>query len=217
MLCYCRPSGSWVGGSIQLAHVAAAEHHVVGDHRRLQASRHVLDIVPPFPLTHPRQSAHPEVIFKGPSLAIGQMGQFQGPDHVLDDQGGAESGAQAEIKHPSAFVTTQGLHGGIVDDLGGPPKVAFEVVANPAAPEIEGLRQRFAPHDRAGVADRHVIVLPPLGSCLDAVDHLRWGHLRPRREFAHFLLASGQDLDIGATDVDDQDSHAVISGSSGYQ
>ena len=64
----------------------------------------------------PLETALSHVVLVG-ALPVGQVAQLHRLHDPVDDQRGAEPGAESEEEHLAAPVAAQRLHGGIVDDL----------------------------------------------------------------------------------------------------
>jgi hypothetical protein len=62
-------------------------------------------------------------------------------------------------------------------------------------------------HDRARISNRHHVIFPAIGQFLDARNHLPGRQGRPGVNFSFVFFAGGEDLDVGAAHVDDQDIH----------
>ena len=83
--------------------------------------------------------------------------------HAVDDQGGAESGSQAQKQHLATVVTPQGLHGGVVHDFDGTTEGLRKIEPDPATSQVDGFRRRPSAQNRAGVTDRDRIICPIRG------------------------------------------------------
>src|SRR4029078_1426278 len=106
-------------------------------------------------------------------------------------------------KHAPAFVRTEGLHGGVIDDSHGQAEGRGEVEADPAGAEVAGLGARTVVADQAGITDRDGLIFPVLGHLPDELDHLRWNELLAGRSLARLRLSRGKGFEFGAADVDD--------------
>ena len=73
---------------------------------------------------------------------IGQVREFHRLEHAIDDERGAESGAEAEEEHAAALVAAQRLHRRVVDDANGTPERLLEVEADPALAQVPRLASR---------------------------------------------------------------------------
>jgi hypothetical protein len=91
-----------------------------------------------------------------------------------------------------------------------------EVESHPAAAQIVRFGGRVIVHHRARIADRHHVVFPVLRKLLDVPHHLSCRHRRSGIDFPPFALAAGEDLDVGAADVDGQDIHGSACCSIGF-
>src|SRR5262249_8333355 len=91
---------------------------------------------PPLLLPHPFQPADADVVLER-CLPVGQVGEFHRLDHAVHDQRRAETGPQPEEEHPSSLIAAQGLHGGIIDDLGGATERGREIEPDPPRAEVD--------------------------------------------------------------------------------
>ena len=117
---------------LQLLNIASAQNYIVRFKSCDHASHHVLDIAPPLFLAVFFQSSESHVALVR-SLFIRQMTEFHGLDDAIYNKGGTEPGAQAEEQHLAAFVTSQSLHGGVVDDLDRTPECSSKIKTHPAS------------------------------------------------------------------------------------
>ena len=185
--------------------IAAAEDDVIGGERFLQALDDFGDVAAPFFLPEAFEAANAEVVFVGFPFFVEKMREFHGLEKTVDDHRGAEAGAETEEEHVAAFVTAEGLHGGVVDDFHREAEGFGEIEGHPALAEIVGLAEGPLVDDRAWVADGDAIVVPILGDFLDLFHHAAGGHRGAGREAARLFLAGGEHFDVGAADVDHQD------------
>ena len=192
---------------LQLLNIASAQHHVVrfksGDH----ASHHVLDVAPPLFLAVFFQSSEPDVALVR-SLFVRQMTEFHGLDDAIYNEGRTEPRAQAEEQHLAALVTSQSLHGGVVDDLDGTPERSSKIKTDPAPSQIIGFSNRSIVKDSPRIANRDRVIFPRSENPLHTGDHLLWRHLRTRWEFPRGSLPSREDLHVRSADIEHQHSHA---------
>ena len=65
------------------------------------------------------------------SLFVRQMTEFHGLDDAIYNEGRTEPRAQAEEQHLAALVTSQSLHGGVVDDLDRTPERSSKIKTDP--------------------------------------------------------------------------------------
>ena len=56
------------------------------------------------------------MIFDDGSAGVGQIAELEWQDVAIPDQGRAQTGAEPEKKHAAAAITSERLHGGVVDD-----------------------------------------------------------------------------------------------------
>ena len=62
------------------------------------------------------QASLSDVILDGGAITVRQVAQFQRQDVIVPNQSGTKTGPETEKEHPPAFVTAEGLHGGVVND-----------------------------------------------------------------------------------------------------
>src|SRR6266540_4393307 len=190
----------------QVVDVATAEHHVFGQEGRDQARDHVRDILAPFLLAVPLQSATADIVLVG-CFPVGKMAKLHGLDDAVHDQGRTKTGSQTEEEHFSTLVGTQCLHGCIVDNLDRAAECGAIVEADPAPAQIVGLRYRPSMEDRPRIAHRHYVVLPTLSQRLGPADHLFGGERWPGRKLPVILLSGGEYLDVRPAHVDNEHLH----------
>ncbi len=192
---------------LQLFDVASAQYHVGRFESGDQASHHVFDIAPPLFLAVFFQSIESYVGFVR-SLFVRQMTEFHGLDDAIYNKGGTEPGAQAEEQHLSAFVTSQSLHGSVIDDLDWTPECSSKIKTDPAASQIIGFGNRSIVEDSPRITNRDRLVFPRSGDPLDAGDHLLRRHFGTRRKFPRRSLPSRKHLHVRSADIDNQHFHA---------
>ena len=76
-----------------------------------------------------------EIVFVG-LLLVREVRQLHGLQNTVHNHGGPQPGPQPQKEHASSVVTSQCLHGGVVDNLDGAPERSAEIESNPAATEI---------------------------------------------------------------------------------
>src|SRR5207253_2136218 len=175
----------------QLLDVASTEDDFVRFDRSNQALHDIGHITSPFLLAVLFQSSNPDVIFKG-GLLIRQVAQLHWFDDAIDNQGGSKTGSQAEKEHLAALVTSQSLHGGIVDDLHGMFEGGLEVETDPSLSEIPRFRNRPASQDRSRVTDGYDVVLPIRHEFPNDRDHSPGCQRGSGIKFSMSVLSSGQ-------------------------
>jgi hypothetical protein len=106
---------------------------------------------------------------------------------------------------------SNGRAGCVAKDARLPNKGPRRIESHPTAAQIVRLGGRSVMHDWTRIADRHDIVFPVVGESLDARDHLSRRHRRSGLDFVLLLFAVGENLDVGAADVDGQDIHGNAS------
>ena len=111
------------------------------------------------------------------------MAKLHGFHDAVHDQGGAESGPQAQEQHLATLIAPEGLHRGIIDDLDGTLETPLQSHSpTHPRPRLRGSATRSILEDRPGIADRYHVVLPVPGKLLDADDHLLGASALARRE-----------------------------------
>src|SRR6516162_3242568 len=134
-------------------------------------SHNVRHLTPPFLQPVLFQSAHSDVIFECAFL-VREVTEFHGLDDPIHDECGSKARPQTQEKTPAALVTSQRLHGSIIDDFYRVLEGGFEIEADPSFSEIVRLCNRHAPENRSWVADGYHVVCPVFGELLDIADHL---------------------------------------------
>ena len=64
------------------------------------------------------------------------MAELHGFYDAVDDHGGTETGAQTQEEHLTPFVTSQSLHGGVIDHFDWTLEGGFEIEPGPPASEV---------------------------------------------------------------------------------
>ena len=120
-----------------------------------------------------------------------------------------KAGAQTEKKHAFSLIASQRLHRRVVDDFyRAAAKRLFEVKANPTAREIMRLAERAAmTTGRDSRLTRHRTSNGSRG--LHRSHHPVGRHFRAGRDFEPLLVAGGQHLHMGASDINDENPHAM--------
>src|SRR5215510_217308 len=199
-----------LGQLLQFFYIASAENDIVGFEGGDPALNHACDMAPPFLFSPFFQAALADVILIG-SFLVWKMGQFHRLDDTIADHGGTKAGSQPEAKHLAALVTSQGLHGCIVDHLDRAFERGLEIKSYPTAPEIMRFHQRTIPDDHSRVADGYRFILPVPGEFLNSSDHPLRRHGRPGRKPARLVLSGGENFDVGTANIDCQHIHDELS------
>src|SRR5262245_36336242 len=113
-------------------------------------------MAPPFLFSSLFQAALADVILIS-SVLVRKVSQLHRLNGTIDDHGGTETGSQPQKQHLAALVTSQGLHGGIIDDLDGPLERGLEIKARPTTAEIVRFRERPIPDNHPGIANRYCL------------------------------------------------------------
>ena len=138
---------------------------------------------------------------------VGEMGEFEGDDDAVEDEGGAEAGAEAEEEHFAAAVSAERLHGGIVDEADGLAEFFLVGEVDPAGGEVVGFGEGTVVCDGAGIADGDGVVVPGGRGGKNLLGHLRGVHGGAGDDLDGDEIVGGGDLDVGSADVDDEDFH----------
>src|SRR6266567_5496554 len=194
------------GKLFQVVDVATAEHDILGLEGCDQARDHVRDILAPFLLAVPVQSATADIVLVG-CFPVGKVAQLHGLDNAAHNHRRTETGSQAEEEHLPTLVAAQCLHGCIVDNLDRATECGVIIEPDPATTQIVGLRYRPVMEHHPRIAHRHHVVLPPLSQHLDSADHLFGGERWPGRKLPMIPLPSGEYLDMRSTHIDNQHFH----------
>ena len=142
------------GQGIDSLRITAAQDDVVGRERFMQDAGDIVDASHPSRLPVPRQSPPAETIRHRFSMANWEAAEFEGNQDVLADEGGAETGPQAQEQQTAAVVPAERLHDGIVHQPDGTTERRFEVEAYPSAAKMARLDTRTGGIDRTGISDR---------------------------------------------------------------
>src|SRR5262249_27911096 len=124
---------------LQPFHVAAPEHNILRFERRDKLRYYVGDVALPTSLPPLLQSALSHIFLIGGPF-VGQMAKLHRFDDAVDNHRRSKPRAQAKEQHLAAFVTSQSLHRGIVNQPHGQPKRGLEIEPLPPPPEIVRLR-----------------------------------------------------------------------------
>src|SRR5262249_32584420 len=104
------------GDLLQVFDLAAAEYDVVGMNRVNEAGNQPFNVLPPYFFAQPFARADSNVVLVGFALVL-ETRNFSRFSDAVDHHRGAETRPEPNEKHLPAFVTAQGLHGGIVHDF----------------------------------------------------------------------------------------------------
>ena len=138
------------------------------------------------------------------------MGKLEGDDHAIEDHGRAKAGADAEEEHATAFITAEGLHGGVVDEAERLAEGLLIGKVDPSGGEVVRLGERTIMDDRARVADGDAVVFPALGGGENIFRHLLGGHGGTGGNFDGNAVVAGGDLDVGSANVDYENFHLEL-------
>src|SRR5262249_54829196 len=117
-------AGPAAGGQLlQLLDVPAPEHDIVGLEGCGQAGHHVRDVATPLLLAPLFQAAPSDVVLLG-ALLVRQMAELHRLDDPVDDERGAEPGAESQEEHLPALVASQACIAASLMILTGRPNAA---------------------------------------------------------------------------------------------
>src|SRR6266540_2907766 len=193
----------------QFLHVAAAKHYFVRFDGSNQALHHVSDITPPFFLPMLLEATNPNIVLEG-GLFVRQVSQLHRLDDAIHNQGGPKPGSQSQEEHLPELVTSQSLHGGIVQELDGTFECGFEVETDPPLSQIPRFRNGPVPQDWPGVPYGYGIVLPVRREFSNLGHHSFWRQRRPGIKLSMSILSRGQDLDVSSADINHQYVHDAL-------
>ena len=148
--------------------VAATEDDVIDDAGGAEDGDDGIDGFLPFFLAETPAALAPEHVLEGALRGVGEFAKLERDEHVIEDHGGAEAGAEAQEEHAAAFVAAEGLHGGVIDDLAGLAEGGVIIEIHPAAPEVVGLADGVVVDDGDGEAEGDGVVVPGGGMGMDA-------------------------------------------------
>src|SRR5713101_7998000 len=96
------------------------------------------------------------------------------------------------------LVTSQSLHGRIIDYFNRTRERGFKVKASPSLSQVIGVRNGPISHDYPGIANRYRVILPIAGEFLDACYHLSGRQLGTGWKFPRLLLSRSENLHVGS-------------------
>src|SRR5262245_34806671 len=167
-------------------------------------------MAPPFLFSPLFQAALSNVILIG-SFLVWKMAQFHRLYDTIADHRGTEAGSQSEEQHLATLVTSQGLHGCIVDNLDGVFERSLEIKSYPTAREIMRFHQWTIPDDQSRVAHGYRLILPVSGEFVNSSDHPLRRHGGPGIKSSRLVLAGGEDFYVGSPNIDCQHIHDAVS------
>jgi hypothetical protein len=132
---------------------------------------------------------------------MAELHRFHDP---IYDHGGTETSTQAQEEHLTMLVTSQSLHGGIIDYFDRPLKRGFKVEPGPSPSQVIRIRNGPISKDHSRIANRYRVVLPILGELLNPGDHLSRGQLGTRWKFPRLFLSCSKNLHVGSAYINNQ-------------
>src|SRR5262245_38962284 len=145
------------------------------------------------------------------ALSVWLVAQLHGRHDAVCDQSGAEPSAQAQKEQHAALIAPQRLHGRIVDDLDGAPEGGCKIKPDPTRAEVLRFGHHVTLEYRPRVANRYRVIRPLSGELFDDGDHLFGHQFWPGGKLPGLVLASGENLDAGPPDVNNQHVHGASS------
>src|SRR5579863_3277316 len=100
---------------LELAGIAAADHHIVRLERGHQPFDHLRHLVAPLLRSEALQSRGANIVLVRPAALEREVAELHRLEDAVDDHGRAEAGAEAEEQHAAALIAPERLHGGVVD------------------------------------------------------------------------------------------------------
>src|SRR6185312_5252970 len=194
----------------QIAHqlrVASTQQHVVAHHRSAQQFENFQHRLPPLLLASPLQPCQPDVFLIGASFFVWQMRQFQRHHRAIHYHRRPQAGAYAKEQHPSALVSTEGLHRGVVDKPQRLGEVLFVVEVDPPLSQVVRFFDRPMVYHGPRIAHRDAVVLPGFGGIQYLVAHALGRHVRAGRDLDWNRIVGRGDLHVCSADIDYQNLH----------
>ena len=189
--------------------VAATKQNIVAYERGLKTRDDVeYGFLPAF-FAAELEARPANVVLVGATFFVGQVGQFEGNDDSIENHGGAETGAEAKEEHAPSPIASKRLHGGVVDEADGLAEYLLVGEVDPSGSEVMRLGERMIVCYRARVADGDAVVLPVFGDGEDLAGHAHGSHVGAGDDFDGVAMVSRGDLNVGASDVDDQNLHEL--------
>ncbi len=146
--------------ALDAASIAAAEDDIIDDEGACKDRGDAIEGGLPFFLAEAVTTGAAEHVLEGALLVVGELAKLEGDKDVIQDGGGAETGAEAEEEHASTFIAAEGLHGGVVDELAGLWECGVVIELDPAASEIVRLAGGAVADDGDGEAEGDGVVVP---------------------------------------------------------
>src|SRR6516164_5479121 len=116
----------------------------------------------------------------------------------------------AEKEHCSATVTSQRLHGRIIDEFHRTFESSVEIETYPAFCQITRLAGWPIETDLPGIADGHDIIFPVSGELFHPSDHQPGSQLRAGWKLPALVLSRCEHLHIGSADINRQYVHSAM-------
>src|SRR5262249_4509375 len=123
---------------------------------------------------------------------------------------GSQTCAQSEKEQLPAFIASERLHRSIVHDPDGATECLSEIESDPAATQVMRFCNRMTVQDRSRITDRDHVERPSPRQFANICNHLLGRHRRSGWDFPWLMLGAGQNLDVRAADIDDEDLHGAV-------
>src|SRR5262249_55841793 len=123
---------------------------------------------------------------------------------------GSQASAQSEKEQLPALVASERLHRSIVDNPDGATECLSKIESDPAATQVMRFCNRMTVQDRSRITDRDHVERPSPLQFSNICYHLLRLHRRSGWDFSWLVLAAGQNLDVRAADIDDEDLHGAV-------
>src|ERR1700674_4662142 len=193
---------------LQFASIAAADDDVVRFQGITQLGDHISYYPTPLFGAETAPSSVAQIFLIAAAALVGQVGQLHGSDRTVDNEGGSQAGAQTQKEHASALVTTDCLHGGIIQEHGRSAERFAKVKTHPTACQIVWFGHDLAVHHHARVSDRYCVIFQIAGQPEYARNHLARRHGGAGFKLTHLAPARYPGFYMAAADVDDE--HAPL-------
>ena len=184
--------------------IAAADDDIVRFQCLAQLRDHIGDHATPLFGAQSMPPSVAQISFVAAAPFIGQMRKLHRRHRTVDNQCRTQPRAQTQKKHASALVTTDCLHGGIIQEHGRPAERFAKVKTHPTACEIVWFGHDLAVHDHAGISDRYRVIFQVAGQPQHPRNHLARRHGGAGFKLTHLAPARYPGFYVAAADIDDE-------------
>src|SRR5215471_5025912 len=157
---------------------------------------HIGDVLAPFLLAVSFEPAQANVILICTAFPVPQVREFHWHKNAVRNQRGTKTGAESQKQHATAFVTSNGLHRGVIDHFNRTAEGFFKVETHPSITEILGFCRRPTVQDGSRIPKRDDFVRPIGGESLDLLHHLPRSHVWTRRDLARYAFPGRKNFEI---------------------